>query len=86
VNVSPRQLNNADVPDMLNSALERHAISANLIGLEITESFMMAEGIGISKVLASLQKKESKFWLMTLAPAIPFYPNCTSLTKALLQD
>jgi diguanylate cyclase (GGDEF)-like protein len=60
INVSPRQLNNADVADLLGSALERHNVPAKLVELEITESSVMAEGIGISTMLARLQKKGTK--------------------------
>jgi EAL domain-containing protein (putative c-di-GMP-specific phosphodiesterase class I) len=60
VNVSPRQFNNADVADLLGSALERHNVSGHLIELEITESSVMAEGIGISAMLARLQKRGTK--------------------------
>jgi diguanylate cyclase (GGDEF)-like protein len=60
VNVSPRQFNNADVADLLSSALERHNVPANLLELEITESSVMAEGTGISTMLAGLQKKGTK--------------------------
>jgi diguanylate cyclase (GGDEF)-like protein len=60
VNVSPRQFNNADVADLLFSALERHNVPASLVELEITESSVMAEGIGISTMLTALQKKGTK--------------------------
>jgi diguanylate cyclase (GGDEF)-like protein len=55
VNVSPRQINNANLADILSSALARHAVSAHLIELEITESSMVAEGSEILKTLSILQ-------------------------------
>jgi diguanylate cyclase (GGDEF)-like protein len=55
VNVSPRQINNADVVDILSAALARHAVPAHLIELEITESSMVAEGSEILKKLSILQ-------------------------------
>jgi diguanylate cyclase (GGDEF)-like protein len=55
VNVSPRQINNADVVDILSAALARHAVPAHLIELEITESSMVAEGSEILRMLSILQ-------------------------------
>jgi diguanylate cyclase (GGDEF)-like protein len=55
VNVSPRQINNADLVDILSAALARHAVPAHLIELEITESSMVAEGNEILKTLSLLQ-------------------------------
>ena len=60
VNVSPRQFNNADVADLLSSALKQHNVPARLVELEITESSVMAEGGGISTMLASLHEKGIK--------------------------
>lgn len=60
VNVSPRQFNNANVADLVVSALARHAVPAHLIELEITESSMVAEGAEILKTLAALQKRGIK--------------------------
>jgi diguanylate cyclase (GGDEF)-like protein len=60
INVSPRQFGNADVADLLVSALARHNVSASLVELEITESSVMAEGTVVSMMLASLQKKGVK--------------------------
>lgn len=55
VNVSPRQINNANVADILSAALARHAVPPHLIELEITESSMVAEGSEILKTLSVLQ-------------------------------
>lgn len=55
VNVSPRQINNADLVDILYAALARHAVPAHLIELEITESSMVAEGSEILRTLSILQ-------------------------------
>jgi diguanylate cyclase (GGDEF)-like protein len=60
INVSPRQFSNADVADLLSSALERHNVPASLVELEITESSVMAESTSISAMLASLQQKGVK--------------------------
>jgi len=60
INISPRQFDNADVADLLGSALKHHNVSANLVELEITESSVMAEGGGISTMLASLHEKGIK--------------------------
>jgi len=60
VNVSPRQINNANVADILSAALERHTIPAHFIELEITESSMVAESSEIFKTLSILQNKGIK--------------------------
>jgi diguanylate cyclase (GGDEF)-like protein len=60
VNVSPRQFGNADVADLLFSALARHNVPACLLELEITESSVMAEGTVIAMMLAGLQEKGVK--------------------------
>ena len=60
INVSPRQFSNADVADLLVSALARHNVPAGLVELEITESSVMAEGMMVSMMLASLQEKGVK--------------------------
>jgi diguanylate cyclase (GGDEF)-like protein len=60
VNVSPRQINNANVADILSAALAQHAVPSHLIELEITESSMVAEGTEILKTLSILQSKGIK--------------------------
>jgi EAL domain-containing protein (putative c-di-GMP-specific phosphodiesterase class I) len=60
VNVSPRQINNANVAEILSAALARHAVPSHLIELEITESSMVAEGSEILKTLSSLQSEGVK--------------------------
>jgi diguanylate cyclase (GGDEF)-like protein len=60
VNVSPRQINDADIVSILAAALARHAVPAHLIELEITESSMVAEGSEILKTLSVLQGKGVK--------------------------
>jgi diguanylate cyclase (GGDEF)-like protein len=60
INVSPRQFGNADVADLLFSALARHNVPASLVELEITESSMMTESMVASMMLASLQQKGIK--------------------------
>lgn len=60
INISPRQINNADVVDILSAALARHTVPAHLIELEITESSMVAEGSEILKTLSILQSKGIK--------------------------
>jgi hypothetical protein len=60
INVSPRQFSNADVADLLVSALARHDVPAGLVELEITESSVMAEGATVSMMLAGLQEKGVK--------------------------
>jgi diguanylate cyclase (GGDEF)-like protein len=60
VNVSPRQINDADVVSILAAALTRHAVPAHLIELEITESSMVAEGSEILKTLSVLQAEGIK--------------------------
>lgn len=60
VNVSPRQFGNADVADLLFSALARHNVPASLVELEITESSVMADGTTVSTILASLHEKGIK--------------------------
>jgi diguanylate cyclase (GGDEF)-like protein len=60
VNVSPRQFGNADVAELLFSALARHHVPASLVELEITESSVMADGTTVSMMLASLHEKGVK--------------------------
>lgn len=60
VNVSSRQFSNADVAELLFSALARHNVLASLIELEITESSMMADGTMVSMMLASMHEKGIK--------------------------
>jgi diguanylate cyclase (GGDEF)-like protein len=60
VNVSPRQINDAELVDILSAALARHAVSAHLIELEITESSMVAEGGEVLKTLSSIRSKGIK--------------------------
>lgn len=60
INVSPRQFGNADVADLLFTALGCHNVAANLVELEITESSVMAEGTAVSMMLATLQEKGIK--------------------------
>jgi predicted signal transduction protein with EAL and GGDEF domain len=60
INVSLRQFGNADVADLLFSALARHNVPACLVELEITESSMMAEGMVVSMMLGCLQQKGVK--------------------------
>ena len=60
VNVSPRQINNADVVEIVAAALARHAVPAHLIELEITESSMVAEGSEILTTLSTLQGLDIK--------------------------
>lgn len=60
VNVSPRQVNNPGIVDVLTSALARHAVPAHLIELEITESSMVAESGEILKMLSMLQRRGIK--------------------------
>jgi EAL domain-containing protein (putative c-di-GMP-specific phosphodiesterase class I) len=55
VNVSPRQINNANVADILSAALARYAVPSHLIELEITESSMVAESSEILRMLSILQ-------------------------------
>lgn len=60
VNVSPRQVNSAQMVDILAAALALHAVPAHLLELEITESSMVAEGGEILKTLSTLQSKGIK--------------------------
>jgi diguanylate cyclase (GGDEF)-like protein len=60
VNVSPRQFGNADVAELLFSAHARHNVPASLVELEITESSVMADGMTVSMMLASLHEKGVK--------------------------
>jgi diguanylate cyclase (GGDEF)-like protein len=55
INVSPKQINDADVVNVLTAALARHEVPAHLIELEITESSMVAEGTEILRTLSVLQ-------------------------------
>lgn len=57
VNVSPRQFGNADVAELLFSALARHHVPARLVELEVTESSMVEDGTKVALVLANLHEK-----------------------------
>jgi diguanylate cyclase (GGDEF)-like protein len=60
INVSPRQFSGSDVLNLVDSALARHSVPANLVELEITESSVMAEGTAVLTMLAALQEKGIK--------------------------
>ncbi|WP_176442472.1 bifunctional diguanylate cyclase/phosphodiesterase [Noviherbaspirillum humi] len=55
VNVSPRQFNSDNLVSTLTGALARHAIPADLVELEITESCMMSDTEKVSASLAKLK-------------------------------
>jgi diguanylate cyclase (GGDEF)-like protein len=56
INVSPRQFNEVDIPQILATALERHHTSSALVEIEVTESSMMIDSTHISGVLTAIRK------------------------------
>ncbi|MCU0890788.1 MAG: EAL domain-containing protein [Sandarakinorhabdus sp.] len=54
VNLSPAQMEDADLPDIIAAALARHGVAPARLELEITESLFLAEKPAIASVLARL--------------------------------
>jgi diguanylate cyclase (GGDEF)-like protein len=55
VNISAQDLLNPELPDLLAGALERHALPAQLLGIEITESGVMQDAARAVEVLRRLE-------------------------------
>jgi diguanylate cyclase (GGDEF)-like protein len=60
INVSPQQFSNADVGNVVGSALTRHKVPPHLIELEITESSVMDQDASVARTLSLLQKQGIK--------------------------
>jgi diguanylate cyclase (GGDEF)-like protein len=56
INVSPRQFNEANIPQVLSEALRRHRVNPELIELELTEASMMGDSQDVSEALNALQR------------------------------
>jgi diguanylate cyclase (GGDEF)-like protein len=56
INVSPVQFEHGNVKDVIESALQRHAIPPTLVEIELTESAMMGEQPHISAQLAAMRE------------------------------
>jgi diguanylate cyclase (GGDEF)-like protein len=54
VNLSPRQLQQSDVVDMVVEALERHQLPGHALYLELTETVMMGDQIAATAAMAGL--------------------------------
>jgi diguanylate cyclase (GGDEF)-like protein/PAS domain S-box-containing protein len=63
VNVSARQLQHPDFVDHVDSALERAALPANLLTLELTESVLVAAGERVEQQLGMLKERGIKLAL-----------------------
>lgn len=55
INVSPRQLNEVDIPQVFSSAFGRHKVEPAWIEVEITESSMVGEGEKALEAIKALQ-------------------------------
>jgi len=55
VNVSPRQINHADVPHTLMKYLSRYNVVPELIEVEVTESSMIGDSDSVSQTLKNIQ-------------------------------
>jgi EAL domain-containing protein (putative c-di-GMP-specific phosphodiesterase class I) len=55
VNVSPRQMRESDIVDIVAEVLERHDLPGSALWLEITESVMMEDSVAIVGVMAGLR-------------------------------
>ncbi|MET0962958.1 MAG: EAL domain-containing protein [Noviherbaspirillum sp.] len=60
INVSPQQFSNAEVGNVVASALTRHKVPPHLIELEITESSVMDQDSSVARTLSLLQKQGIK--------------------------
>jgi diguanylate cyclase (GGDEF)-like protein len=54
VNLSPRNLQDPELPDRIKGILQRHRIPPSMLQLEITENFVMADPEGAAKYLMRL--------------------------------
>jgi diguanylate cyclase (GGDEF)-like protein/PAS domain S-box-containing protein len=55
INVSPRQLNENDIPGILATCLARYQLDAHLIEIEVTETSMMPDSPHVLKAITAIQ-------------------------------
>lgn len=63
VNVSPRQLRNGDLPDVVAASLRETGLSADLLHLELTETAVIGDERHASSLLSQLRGMGVKVWL-----------------------
>jgi diguanylate cyclase (GGDEF)-like protein len=56
INVSSRQFNEADIANILSSALVRHNVAATLVEVEVTESSMMGNSSDVANALTAIRR------------------------------
>lgn len=56
VNISTRQINEADMVAILSAALARHHIASKLVEIEVTESSMTGDSTEVSRTLIAIRK------------------------------
>lgn len=63
VNVSPRQLRNGDLPDVVEASLRETGLPADLLHLELTETAVIGDERHASNLLSQLRGMGVKVWL-----------------------
>ncbi|UNK50520.1 EAL domain-containing protein [Lysobacter sp. S4-A87] len=63
VNVSPRQLRNGDLPDVVAASLRETGLAADLLHLELTETAVIGDERHASSLLSQLRGMGVKVWL-----------------------
>ncbi|MFC3816038.1 EAL domain-containing protein [Lysobacter sp. GCM10012299] len=63
VNVSPRQLRNGDLPDVVAASLRETGLPADLLHLELTETAVIGDERHASSLLSQLRGMGVKVWL-----------------------
>ncbi len=63
VNVSPRQLRNGDLPDVVEASLRETGLPADLLHLELTETAVIGDERHASSLLSQLRGMGVKVWL-----------------------
>ena len=63
VNVSPRQLRNGDLPDVVAECLRDTGLAASRLHLELTETAVISDEAHASALLATLHRTGVKVWL-----------------------
>lgn len=63
VNVSPRQLRNGDLPDVVADCLRDTGLAASRLHLELTETAVISDEAHASALLATLHRTGVKVWL-----------------------
>jgi len=63
VNVSPRQLRNGDLPNVVSACLRDTGLSADLLHLELTETAVIGDELHASALLSELRGMGVRVWL-----------------------